>query len=182
VRDHLPWLCQGDIFADAPVVDVSLTATGGVEATVMTGPAVLLTHDCDMDKPSRSGAPRVERMQFARLRSIEALPADRQRTLRDRRDKIAPYEALYLGEVSTFGESFILLSDPYHMPSAYFGLIFQDYVGHSEADQIGKYITAQEHDSRVGRLDLSQLALLRQKMTAFWARVVEDEPAPPAPQ
>lgn len=180
MRDHLPWLCQGDIFAGAPVVDVFLTATGDIEATVIVGPAVLLTHDCDMDKADRSGAPKVERMQFARLRAVQAQPVNRQQTLRDRRDKIAPYEALYLGDVSTFGESFILLSDPYHMPSAYFGLIFQDYVGHSEADEIGKYITAQEHDSRAGRLDSYQLALLRQKMTAFWARVVEDEPAPQA--
>jgi hypothetical protein len=180
VREHLPWLCQGDIFAEMPIVDTSLAATGDVAVAVIIGPAVLLTHDCDMDKPDRGGAPKVERMQFARLRSVQAQPGNRQHTLRDRRAKIAPYEILYLGDVSTFGESFMLLSDPYYVPAAYFRPDFQSYIGHSEADEVGQYITAQAHDSRVGRLDSFQLALLRQKMPAFWSRVVEEEPAPQA--
>lgn len=112
LRDNLPWLCQGDIFGNAPIVDVGIAASGEIQATIISGPAVLLTHDCDMDKPNRDGTPRAERLQFVRLRAVDVLPRDRQQTLRATRDRIAPYEVQYLGEISGFGESFILFSDP----------------------------------------------------------------------
>ena len=176
MRDHLPWLGQGDIFERTPVVDVFLTDAGDVRATIIEGPAVLLTHDCDMDKPDRSGNPRVQRMQFARLRAVDALPDDRQRTLRTTQENLAPFEVLYLSNVARFGESFILFSDPYYVPSAYFQPAFREYADHMEAEGDARYITAQDHDSRIGRLDDAQLTLMRQKMSAFWSRVTEDRP------
>ena len=172
MRDHLPWLCQGDIFADAPVLAVEL-ANDGLEVALPMGPTVLLTHDCAMDKPNRTGQPRAERLQFARLRAIDSLPREQQVSLRGNREKVAPYEALYLGEVAVLGESFILLTDPYYLPAAYFGLMFGDYSDHPRADSDAQYVTPQTHDTRLGCLDETQIVLLRQKMTAFWARVVE---------
>lgn len=161
LRDRLPWLCQGDIFANSPIVDVSVTATTEVQAAVISGPAVLLTHDCDMDKPNRDGTPRVERLQFARLRAVDALPVDRQRTLRSSSDKIAPYEVLHLGDVPDFGESFILFSDPYYFPTVHLEARFVDYDSDG-TQEAGRYLTAQKNDSRIGRLDVAQLALMRQ--------------------
>jgi hypothetical protein len=174
LRDHLPWLCQGDIFENAPVVDVSIAVTGEVQAAAISGPAVLLTHDCDMDKPNRDGTPRVERLQFARLRAVDALPRDRQQTLRSTRDKIAPYEVLYLGEVPDFGKSFILFSDPYYFPTIHLEPSFVEY-GSTGTQEGGRYLTAQKNDSRIGRIEAHQLALMRQKMSAFWARIIEDQ-------
>jgi hypothetical protein len=127
-----------------------------------------------MDKPNRNGTPRVERLQFARLRAIDALPRDRQQTLRSTREKIPPYEVLYLGGIPSFGESFILFSDPYYIPVVHLQPIFREYEDDGPGEG-GRYLTAQENDTRVGRLDAPQLTLMRQKMSAFWARIIEDQ-------
>ena len=112
-------------------------------------------------------------MQFARLRGVESLSRDHQQSLRSQRNRLGPFEALYLGEVGAFGESFILLSDPYYVPAAYFLPTFEQYIGHPDAEGDARYLTPLEHDSRIGRVDAEQLELLRRKMTAFWARVTE---------
>jgi hypothetical protein len=173
LRNHLPWLCQGDIFADAPVMDVILVNTNELHVSLPMGPSVLLTHDCAMDKPTRSGQPRVERLQFARLRAIDSLPNELQRSLRGNQVKLAPYEALYVGNVADLGESYILLSDPYYLPASYFALSFENYSNHPEAEPGARYVTPQANDTRLGRLDEGQVELLRRKLIAFWARVTE---------
>ena len=173
MQENLPWLTQGDIFASAPVVDVKLDGSNKARADLVSGPAILLTHGCAMDKPDRHGQPRVERLQFARLRSLNALPIDRQGNLRGTRDRLQPFEALYVGEVPDLGETFILLSDPYYIPAAYFALTFVDYSTDPRAEPNAKYITPQANDSRVGLLDQSQIELLLKKMIAFWARITE---------
>jgi hypothetical protein len=176
LRAHLPWLGQGDIFGDAPVLEIALQEDDEVTARILRGPAVLLTHDCAMDKPDREGRPRAERLQFARLRSMQTLPADRRRTLAGQARQVQPLEALYLGQVRDLGESFLLLSDPYFLPAAYFGLYFEDYGQHPDggADS-GSYVTAGRNDSRIGRTDEEQLHLLRLKMLAFWTRLEPKE-------
>jgi hypothetical protein len=172
MRDHMPWLGQGDIFGLAPVVDVQLTDAGKVQAGVVDGPAVLLTHDCDMDKPDgKTSQPRIQRMQFARLRAVEALPESQQRTIRANRNTRGPYEILYLGDITSLGEACILLSDPYYVPVGYFLPTFVEYSDHPNAFAGARFLTAQLHDSRIGRLDEPQLMLLREKMMAFWTRL-----------
>jgi hypothetical protein len=173
LRDHLPWLCQGDIFAAAPVIDVILSSANELQVSLPTGPAVLITHDCAMDKPNRSGRPRVERLQFVRLRAVDALPPEQRNSLRGSRTRLPPYEALHLGDIADLGESFILLSDPYYLPAAYFALSFEDYSQHPQAGPDARYITPSLHDTRLGCLDAEQVELLRRKLIAFWARVTE---------
>jgi hypothetical protein len=173
LQDHLPWLCQGDIFADAPVIDVILSDTNELQVSLPMGPAVLITPDCAMDKPGRSGRPRVERLQFVRLRAVDALPLGQQNSLRGSRSKLGPYEALYLGDVADYGESFILLSDSYYLPAAYFALGFEDYSDHAQGGPDARYVTLSLHDTRLGCLDTEQVELLRRKLIAFWARVTE---------
>ena len=173
MRNHRPWLCQGDIFANAPIVDVTLTVTNGLQLALPTGPAVLLTPDCAMDKPNRRGEPRVELLQFARLRAIDSLPRDRQALLRQKQNDLGPFEALYLGELGELGESFILLTDPYHLPAQFFALKFEGYSSHPEAESGARYATPQANDARLCRMDETQVELLRRKMIAFWARVTE---------
>jgi hypothetical protein len=93
MRNHLPWLGQGDIFSSVPVLDVTLSSSGAVQAEVAEGPAVLLSHDCDMDKPDRTtGQPRISRMQFARLRSVDATSPTFQTTLRASKNSVGPFE------------------------------------------------------------------------------------------
>jgi hypothetical protein len=173
LRNHLPWLCQGDIFANAPVVDVTLTATNGLQLALPTGPSVLLTHECAMDKPNQRGEPRAELLQFARLRAIDSLPRDRQMLLRQKRNDLGPFDILYLGEIGELGESFILLTDPYHLPARFFSLKFEDYSSHPDAGPGARYVTPQANDTRLCRMDEAQVELLRQKMLAFWTRLRE---------
>ncbi|MDX6744982.1 hypothetical protein [Actinocorallia sp. A-T 12471] len=172
MRPHLPWLCQGDIFSDAPIVDIAAQGTGGLEASLIYGPAILITHDCAMDKPDKDGNPRVQHFQLVRLRSMSALPQDRRGNLKGGRAKVPPFEAMYVGDVGDLGESFILLSDPYFLPAGYFAPGFVDYRGHAEADpQVTNYITPLLNDSRIGRLEEDQIQLLRRKIIAFWTRM-----------
>lgn len=172
------WLCQGDVFSAAPVLDLGSDASGALTATLLTGPAVLLTHDCAMDKSYPDGSLRAERLQFARLRSIQGLTADRAGNLRGTRLAVEPSEALWLGEVEGHGECFIYLSDPYFLPSAYFEPTCVQYeVTEADGSPSRPRATPRAHDTRFGRLDPEQIDLLRRKMIAFWTR---SKPAPPA--
>lgn len=173
MRIHLPWLSQGDIFGEIPVVGVELDPAGDVRAQCSPGPAVLLTHDCAMDKQDKvTGLPRVKRLQFARLRSITALPADQQASLRGASKKTGPFDILHLGEMPQFGETFMFLTDPYYLPAQYFNLVLLAHSDHSEAGtRNAKYITPQRHDTRIGRIDEEQLDRLRHKMLAYWTRL-----------
>jgi hypothetical protein len=173
LRTHLPWLNQGDIFGEVPVVSVELNPAGDVRAYCSPGPAVLLTHDCAMDKPDNAtGLPRVERLQFARLRAITALPADQQASLRGASKKIGPFDSLHLGEIPQFGETFMFLTDPYYLPARYFDLALLAHSDHPEAEtRSAEYATPRRHDTRIGRIDEEQLDRLRHKMLAYWTRL-----------
>jgi hypothetical protein len=126
-----------------------------------------------MDKPNSRGEPRAELLQFARLRAIDSLPRDRQMLLRQKRNDLGPFDILYLGEIGELGESFILLTDPYHLPARFFSLKFEDYSSHPDAEPDARYVTPQANDTRLCRMDEAQVELLRRKMLAFWARVRE---------
>ena len=112
-------------------------------------------------------------MQFARLRAIDSLSRDRQTLLRQKQNDLGPFETLYLGEIGELGESFILLTDPYHLPAQFFALRFDDYSNHPEAEPDARYVTPQANDTRLCCMDEAQVELLRRKMLAFWARVTE---------
>lgn len=166
MRAHLPWLSQGDILGEVPTISVELDRAGDIEVRSSPGPAVLLTHDCALDKPN------VQRLQFARLRVLSALPADQQGNLRGAAKKVGPFDSLYLGQIPQFNETFILLSDPYYLPAEYFRLALLLHGAHPEAEsESAKYTTPQQNDTRVGRIDEEQLDLLRRKMLAFWTRL-----------
>ena len=126
-----------------------------------------------MDKPGSGGRPRVEWLQFTRLRAVDALPVERRHTLRNGQRGVGPYDVLYAGELPTLGECFIFLSEPYHLPAVYFDLGFDDYSGHRDAEPDARYVTPRRNDTRVCRLDDLQIELLHKKMLAFWARVTE---------
>jgi len=145
------------------------------------GPAILLTHGCAIDKVSKvDGRPRAEFVQFSRLRLMGVLPADRQGLLR--RERLTPYEAVYAGNVSGLGEAYFLLSEVYFLPFAYFSPAASDFTGHPDApDDVERYIVANEHDTRIDRLNSKRIALLHEKMSAFWTRQVAADDGAPAP-
>ncbi len=167
-----PWLSQGDIFSSAPILDVVIDS-GVATAAMPMGPAVLLTHDCAMDKAKRDGRPRAEFLQFAALRSLaDALSTEQAGNLRRARDGVAPFDFLYIGPVGQLGESFLLLSDPYYLPMTYFDVMCREYEGQVAVDGSSELrAAAGQHDTRIGRLSADRVELLRRKMIAFWTRL-----------
>ena len=95
-----PWLRRGDIFDPFPVLEVRLSASL-ITMSSGTGAAVLLTHGCAMSKANAAGTPKIERLQFARLRLLDAADRDQAAALRKRR--IGPYEAMQVGDVAPYG-------------------------------------------------------------------------------
>lgn len=169
MEQHRPWLAQGDIFRSAPVLDVALDGES-LTVRLPLGPALLLTHGCAMDKARPDGSPKADFLQFAAVRSMSSLPADRAGNVRRTRDSVAPYDVMWLGEIPPFGEAYMVLSDPYFIPVGYFDLTC---LQHEEAVDDGPNLpraTPRRNESRLGRLEADRLFLLQQKMTVFWTR------------
>jgi hypothetical protein len=173
MRDNEVWLCQGDIFESAPVLDVQVDPAGGLVTSLGYGPAVLLTHDCAMDKAEPDGSPKAERLQFARLRiASRTVTTVQANDLRGRRGKTGPFEVLWISDVRPFGECLIFLSDPYFVPLSYFDAAMVQYnVTEADGNPSAPRATPRANDTRMGRLEEGQIDLLRLKMLAFWTRL-----------
>ena len=170
MREHLPWLSQGDIFTAVPIVTVGLTTAGEIKADAAHGPAVLLDHDCALDKASRAGKPTIQTLHFAPLIAVSSQDDDRQRVLRESR--LTPYEVMYLGECGWFGEAFIVLSHMYPLPTDFFAPRAIPWPDHPAAVAEERYCTPSRYDERIGKLDDDQLGMLHRKMNAFWTRLL----------
>jgi hypothetical protein len=171
LEQPLDWLCQGDIFVGVPVLVPRILSDATVVAvSVELGPALLVTHDCALDK-TRSGLPTINRLNFLPLLSFNLLDPNRKGLLKRRR--IEPFEALYVGQIDEFGEAYCVLSEMYPLPAEYFEPVIRGFVDPSGNDQ--QYLVATENDTRVGRLESSDLALLRDKLNAYWTRRIPDE-------
>jgi hypothetical protein len=130
-----------------------------------------------MDKVNREGVPGVERLNFLPLLSVEAAPADRRGLLR--RGRLEPFEPFYLGNVPEVGESYVVLSEVYALPAAYFGPSIQSFEDHpSAAEDAQRYLVATRNDSRLARLSDEQLEMLKDKVNAYWTRRLPEPPDP----
>lgn len=166
-----PWLSQGDVFSSVPVLDV-VTANSRAVASLRPGPAMLVTHDCALDKKTGSGRSTIDRISFVRLRDVASLPAQRADLLRGRADELQPYEALYLGEIEGIGESYVLVSDPYFLPALYFATELRQFDGSLEDASPQTLLVPVANDARVGRVSDPVLGLLCNKWIAHWTRLV----------
>lgn len=172
---HRQWLSQADVFAEAPILSVTLTGEQ-LESSVINGPALLLTHDCAMDKAHADGRPKLEWLQFTRLRLASDLPAERRGNIWRARDDVAPYDVMWLGDVG-FGDCYVVLSSPYFVPMEYFDVSCVQYEEQVDDRPNLPRATPGRNDSRRGRLEADRLFLLRQKLLIFWTRF-----EPPAAQ
>lgn len=167
MRAALPWLAQGDVFERVPLIVTECTESGNVTATISHGPALLLTHDCALDKTNRRAEVRVIRLFFLPLLSLSGATEDQKRELR--RDRVQPSESLYVPDAGHFGESYCVLSEAFYLPARIFGLRLTEF-DHREAEPGNLHLEATRHGQRVGRLDTDRLTLLRWKWTAYWTR------------
>ena len=169
-------MCQGDIWQSVPIVLPTIDSSGTLRATCdQDGPALLVTHGCSLDKATRSGQSRVERLQFLPLLALAQQDRNRQELLR--REQINPAEAMFVGDVPGIGEAFCLLSELYWLPASLFDPTLVPYDDHPDAERGSKYLTAHGGGTRLGRLEDERISLLHQKMRAFWTRSVEEAPA-----
>jgi hypothetical protein len=139
------------------------------------GPALLVTNDCDLDKPrgkKPDAPPRIERLQFLPLADLGEQDATRQQLARKR--ELAPAEVVYVGrDVPGVGEAFGLLSEMYSLPAGYFDLELRTS-DHADAEPGKRLAHARSHGTRLGRLSTQDVELLGLKMAAFWPRLTTD--------
>ncbi|MCV2392975.1 hypothetical protein OEB99_01515 [Actinotalea sp. M2MS4P-6] len=158
-------LDQGDVFLEVPVLGSVGTPVQHAFADE-SGPAILLTHGCMLDKPSSDGTrPRIEYLQFSRIRTVVDLSSERQALLR--RNDPTPYEVLYLGELPGIGECYTSFLETYHVAASFFDL-------HFVAELEGRSAACGANDTRIASLGAPQRALLTKKLPAFWTRQVPD--------
>jgi len=162
------WLAQGDIFVRVPIVEVSVGPTGDVRTTTTSGPAMLFSHGCALDKMTGSGVSLIQRLHFLPLRNVDRLPKDRQSLTRGKVSSVDPSEILYLGNVPEFVESYIVLSEPFVLPVSYFDPELRACTsphGETEPRLVGR-----AHSERVGTLADAHLHLFLDKLNAYWTR------------
>lgn len=166
-----PWVSQGDVFADVPIVRYGRSALG----QVTNGPSLLLTADCQLDKRTRSGQTKIRTLQFAPLQNVEDLDQNRRALIR--RDGLQPPNPFYLGEVDTGAgewEAFVLLDEIYAVPIESVGAA--EMVDHSEEmeDEDDAWRLHLVDVKRLYSLHDSRRDLLHDKITAFWTGTVAD--------
>lgn len=167
--EHRPWLGQADVFSNAPILQVTL-AEERLTSEILYGPALLLTHDCAMDKATADGLPKTDWLQFARIRLASQLPDQRRGNVWRARDDVPPYDVMWLGEVGAFGDCYMVLSDPYHVPVEYFDTRCIQYDEQVDDRPNLPRATPRRNDSRMGRLPPDRVFLLQQKMLIYWTR------------
>ena len=66
MRPAYPWLCQGDIFEQVPIITFGRNEAGTYNFKSDFGAALLLTENCQLDKPHQAGEQlRISFFQFA---------------------------------------------------------------------------------------------------------------------
>ena len=142
-------------------------AGGEVSSTSNVGPALLLTHDCNLDKARPGSQVRIERLQFLPLADMSVLDRSRQGLLR--KEELNPPEAFFVGQVGRI-EAFVLLSEAFWLPASYFALRLEAFADHPEAEPEARRLVAGRHGNRLGQIEAHRRALLHQKIVAFWTR------------
>lgn len=164
-----PWVSQGDIFEAVPQCRWEV-APGSLVVVTDVGPALLVTHGCQLDKRSRSGTPQIKNLQFLPLLDVEEADTNRQAVLR--RDDLQPPEVMYLGEMPGGWEAYVGLSEMYTMPAAFFEPRLEVFAGDPRADaEDPNHLVLDAHDRRLGRLSGERLRCLYDKMALFWMRM-----------
>jgi hypothetical protein len=171
VEEIKPWLRQGDVFEEMPLVTVRFAAER-LDFVPGIGAAVLLTEGCVLDKgrTSRSGAYRPTRLQFAPLypaAKAAALGDDRLRRLRAR--ELKPPEFIYVDDVGDGQECFALLGEAFPVLSAFFDIELRDYTNDPESDPDDPFHACPKvNDTRTCSMSADDRLLLQRKMAFYW--------------
>ena len=155
------------------------TASGNLELGFRHGPAMLITHNCTLDKRNKRGELLTPRYHFLPVIALSEQNPDRQATIR--RNELTPYEVCYLGDCGELQESFVVLHEIYALPSALFSPYLGAFEVDPEAESGQEYLGIQANDSRIGRIEDNRVELLRRKLNAYWTRKLSESPRAEAP-
>jgi hypothetical protein len=180
VETPKPWLCQGDVFSDVPLV-VASYENGEVGFTATTGPALLISEDCQIDKrTSRAGKPKPANFfQLVPVRALSRnqLGSDLVRRLLDG-DRNPP-ALVYLDDVGG-NEALAVLSESFPLPSAYFELDVEDFTGdprHDPNDPDPVHVVARRPGlHRVAAMSEAERHLLQEKLAFYWTHAELRDP------
>lgn len=167
-----PWLSQGDLFREVVISRIGVE-NGLAAAGIERGPALLMSHDCVLDKKRKSNGrevSRVEFLTFVPVRGVGQLNPDKARALREFGSALGvrPYEALYLGEVDGLGETWASLAHPYTIPALLLGAELRVFTASETGEDEDTRLVASIGDTRIGKLSAAGMALLRRKWMAQW--------------
>lgn len=157
MREYLPWLCQGDVFESVP-----LPGAGA------WGPAVLLTHDCNLDKASGKGDVAIARIQFAPLIDTASNPSLRGQL---RKGSLNPPEAVLVGKLPAGWEGFLLLGEMFTLPADHFEPELVTFPpGPENPEPDFPHLRCTREGNRLARMEEVAIRLLHEKMVLFWTR------------
>jgi hypothetical protein len=174
VAEHRPWLSQGDIFAKVLIPEVGI-ADSRPQVGQGSGPALLVTHDCTIDKKRTEKSRKVSKLEyltFLPIHDAAALPPQRREALVATAGDLPPYDALYLGEVDGIGDAYVSLVHPYSLPALLLRTELKEFTAEETGEDADTRIIASIGDTRVGRLNPERVALLQAKWIAVWTRQV----------
>jgi len=161
----LPWLSQGDLFQEVSVVVAEPGFPVGLSAPV--GPAMLMSHDCVLDKRNAAGS-TLSSLNFMPLHQMSLAEPNHSAALR--RGQLMPYNAMYVGDVPSIGPSYVEFSRIYRLPPKYLATELRTFDPPPEGEEVGEYLCAGRNDTRVAKLSAPALELLRSKWNAYWTR------------
>ncbi len=144
------------------------------------GAAILLTHDCQLDKPEAgTTAAKVKRLQFSPITRLADSGISNGIKGQLRAAWLSPPEAVYLPDSDEMEEAVALLSEAFTIPAGYFALEIVDFSDHDGSDPANPHhAVARSHDERVTTMRPAERQLLECKMAAYWAgRRLEDAPS-----
>lgn len=145
-------------------------AAGQLLVVTDVGPALLVTHSCQLDKRTRAGAPQIRNLQFLPLLDLAELTPDRQALLRQ--DRLQPPEVMYLGDMPGGWEAYVGLSEMFTLPAAIFQPRMGAFEDHPRADQNDpNHLVLDSMAARLGCLSPGRLKHLYDKMALFWMRM-----------
>lgn len=175
------WLGQGDVFREVAISRIGV-ADSVAKADLDRGPAMLMTPDCILDKKERVNhreVAQIEFLTFLPIRGFSQMNTDRGRTLREKGAalELAPYAALYLGEVDGIGDCWASLAHPYTIPAPLLGTELQAFTAEQTGDRAEKRLVASIGDTRVGKLSPEGSKLLGNKWMALWTDEIPKEKA-----
>jgi hypothetical protein len=167
MRPCYPWLSQGDVFNNVPVIFSRLDVAGRVHFAEEVGPAMLLTEGCALDRRQEGNSSIVRRLQFAPLRAVDSFSPRARELLHQL--QINPPEAIYLDDVAG-QDAVVLLGDAYPIPAAYLRPELRDFSGHQEIAEgtDAMRLVATTDPERICTMGETERLLLHDKMTVYW--------------